>query len=106
MIPELYPTWKSRSTELELQKTVVTQAKYYMQDLFGRKVAIDASSESNITCTLPPYIAEKLISIQVSMYQFLIAVRQQDGQQLQTDTGETTSYVHVERSCSLLVYKC
>ncbi|EMR08391.1 hypothetical protein PNEG_03228 [Pneumocystis murina B123] len=39
---------------------------------FGRKVAIDAS---------------------MSIYQFLIAVRQQDGQQLMTETGETTSHL-------------
>lgn len=39
---------------------------------FGRKVAIDAS---------------------MSLYQFLIAVRQQDGQQLQNETGETTSHL-------------
>jgi len=43
-----------------------------MKTLFGRKVAIDAS---------------------MSMYQFLIAVRQQDGQQLQTESGETTSHL-------------
>lgn len=35
----------------------------------GRKVAIDAS---------------------MSLYQFLIAVRQSDGQQLMSETGETT----------------
>ncbi|QLG72612.1 hypothetical protein HG535_0D03200 [Zygotorulaspora mrakii] len=39
---------------------------------FGRKVAIDAS---------------------MSLYQFLIAVRQQDGGQLTTETGETTSHL-------------
>lgn len=39
---------------------------------FGRKVAIDAS---------------------MSLYQFLIAVRQQDGTQLMSDTGETTSHL-------------
>lgn len=39
---------------------------------FGRKVAIDAS---------------------MSIYQFLIAVRQQDGQQLMNETGETTSHL-------------
>ncbi|CAD6892297.1 unnamed protein product [Tilletia controversa] len=39
---------------------------------FGRKVAIDAS---------------------MSLYQFLIAVRQQDGQQLMSDSGETTSHL-------------
>ncbi|KAG4304766.1 hypothetical protein PORY_001819 [Pneumocystis oryctolagi] len=39
---------------------------------FGRKVAIDAS---------------------MSIYQFLIAVRQRDGQQLMNDVGETTSHL-------------
>ncbi|AQZ17735.1 RAD27 (YKL113C) [Zygosaccharomyces parabailii] len=39
---------------------------------FGRKVAIDAS---------------------MSLYQFLIAVRQQDGAQLSTESGETTSHL-------------
>lgn len=43
-----------------------------MKTLFGRKVAIDAS---------------------MSIYQFLIAVRQQDGQQLMNDAGETTSHL-------------
>ena len=38
---------------------------------FGRKVAIDAS---------------------MSIYQFMIAVRQQDGQMLTNDAGETTRY--------------
>ncbi|KAG5438356.1 hypothetical protein PCANB_002844 [Pneumocystis canis] len=39
---------------------------------FGRKIAIDAS---------------------MSIYQFLIAVRQRDGQQLMNETGETTSHL-------------
>ncbi|SGY83324.1 BQ5605_C009g05630 [Microbotryum silenes-dioicae] len=43
-----------------------------IKTLFGRKVAIDAS---------------------MSIYQFLIAVRQQDGQQLMNDAGETTSHL-------------
>ncbi|KAI5476333.1 hypothetical protein MNV49_007846 [Pseudohyphozyma bogoriensis] len=43
-----------------------------IKSLFGRKVAIDAS---------------------MSLYQFLIAVRMQDGQQLQNDSGETTSHL-------------
>ncbi|GAA5989049.1 hypothetical protein JCM11641_002308 [Rhodosporidiobolus odoratus] len=43
-----------------------------MKTLFGRKVAIDAS---------------------MSIYQFLIAVRQQDGQQLMNEAGETTSHL-------------
>ena len=43
-----------------------------MKTLFGRKVAIDAS---------------------MSIYQFLIAVRQKDGEMLTNDAGETTRYV-------------
>ena len=42
-----------------------------MKTLFGRKVAIDAS---------------------MSIYQFLIAVRQKDGEMLTNDAGETTRY--------------
>lgn len=40
-----------------------------IKNLFGRKVAIDAS---------------------MSIYQFLIAVRQKDGELLMNDAGETT----------------
>ncbi|PVH16696.1 flap endonuclease 1 [Candidozyma duobushaemuli] len=43
-----------------------------MKTLFGRKVAIDAS---------------------MCLYQYLIAVRQQDGQQLTSEDGETTSHL-------------
>ncbi|GAA5872259.1 hypothetical protein JCM16303_001032 [Sporobolomyces ruberrimus] len=43
-----------------------------IKSLFGRKIAIDAS---------------------MSIYQFLIAVRQQDGQQLMNEAGETTSHL-------------
>ncbi|TIA88748.1 hypothetical protein E3P99_02391 [Wallemia hederae] len=43
-----------------------------IKSLFGRKVAIDAS---------------------MSIYQFLIAVRQRDGEQLMSDSGETTSHL-------------
>ncbi|PWN31697.1 putative DNA repair endonuclease rad2 [Meira miltonrushii] len=43
-----------------------------IKSYFGRKVAIDAS---------------------MSLYQFLIAVRQSDGQQLMSDSGETTSHL-------------
>ncbi|PPQ72254.1 hypothetical protein CVT26_006981 [Gymnopilus dilepis] len=43
-----------------------------IKNLFGRKVAIDAS---------------------MSIYQFLIAVRQKDGEMLQNDAGETTSHL-------------
>lgn len=43
-----------------------------IKTLFGRKVAIDAS---------------------MSIYQFLIAVRQKDGELLTNDAGETTSHL-------------
>ena len=43
-----------------------------IKSLFGRKVAIDAS---------------------MSLYQFLIAVRQSDGQQMMTESGEITSHL-------------
>lgn len=43
-----------------------------VKNLFGRKVAIDAS---------------------MCLYQYLIAVRQQDGQQLTSEDGETTSHL-------------
>ena len=42
--------------------------------MFGRKVAIDAS---------------------MAIYQFLIAVRSQDGAQLTNESGETTRYGHI-----------
>ncbi|OSC97232.1 PIN domain-like protein [Trametes coccinea BRFM310] len=46
--------------------------EHEMKTLFGRKVAIDAS---------------------MSIYQFLIAVRQKDGELLTNDAGETTSHL-------------
>ncbi|KAH9480343.1 Elongation of fatty acids protein 2 [Psilocybe cubensis] len=46
--------------------------EHEIKTLFGRKVAIDAS---------------------MSIYQFLIAVRQRDGEMLQNDAGETTSHL-------------
>ncbi|KAF5209046.1 putative flap endonuclease [Clavispora lusitaniae] len=46
--------------------------EYQLKNLFGRKVAIDAS---------------------MCLYQYLIAVRQQDGQQLTSEDGETTSHL-------------
>ncbi|KAH9924671.1 PIN domain-like protein [Epithele typhae] len=46
--------------------------EHEMKTLFGRKVAIDAT---------------------MSMYQFLIAVRQKDGEMLTNDAGETTSHL-------------
>ncbi|KAF8994488.1 PIN domain-like protein [Cyathus striatus] len=46
--------------------------EYEIKTLFGRKVAIDAS---------------------MSMYQFLIAVRQRDGEMLMNESGEITSHL-------------
>ncbi|KAK6205035.1 PIN domain-like protein [Scheffersomyces amazonensis] len=46
--------------------------EFQLKNLFGRKVAIDAS---------------------MCLYQFLIAVRQSDGQQLVNEDGETTSHL-------------
>lgn len=46
--------------------------EFTLKNLFGRKVAIDAS---------------------MCLYQFLIAVRQSDGQQLTNEDGETTSHL-------------
>lgn len=48
-----------------------------MKTLFGRKVAVDAS---------------------MSIYQFLIAVRQKDGEMLTNDAGETTRCVNANAS--------
>lgn len=50
----------------------LTAQEHEMKTLFGRKVAVDAS---------------------MSIYQFLIAVRQKDGEMLTNDAGETTRCV-------------
>lgn len=46
--------------------------QFDIKTLFGRKVAIDAS---------------------MSLYQFLIAVRQSDGQQMMSESGDVTSHL-------------
>ncbi len=56
------------STSLTRRYLSSTQ-EHDIKNLFGRKVAIDAS---------------------MSIYQFLIAVRQKDGELLTNDAGETT----------------
>ena len=61
---------RSRARSPRTALTTVHQ-EHKIGTLFGRKVAIDAS---------------------MSIYQFLIAVRQQDGQLLQNDAGEITRY--------------
>ena len=54
------------------RRTVDFGQEHEIKTLFGRKVAIDAS---------------------MSIYQFLIAVRQKDGELLTNDAGETTRCV-------------
>ena len=61
---------------------MVTQ-EHEIKTLFGRKVAIDAS---------------------MSIYQFLIAVRQKDGELLTNDQGETTRYVLL--ACKRVYFPC
>jgi flap endonuclease-1 len=57
------------------EKTKLTSPQDHdIKTLFGRKVAIDAS---------------------MSIYQFLIAVRQKDGEMLTNDAGETTRCVYL-----------
>ncbi|THH16524.1 hypothetical protein EW146_g4121 [Bondarzewia mesenterica] len=59
-------------TGLLLENSPNAISEHEIKTLFGRKVAIDAS---------------------MSIYQFLIAVRQKDGEMLQNDAGETTSHL-------------
>lgn len=59
-------------TSLLTDEAPASVKQYELKTLFGRKVAIDAS---------------------MSLYQFLIAVRQSDGQQMMSDSGETTSHL-------------
>lgn len=59
-------------TALLLENAPNAIKEHDIKTLFGRKVAIDAS---------------------MSIYQFLIAVRQKDGEMLTNDAGETTSHL-------------
>lgn len=59
--------------------------EHKINTLFGRKVAIDAS---------------------MSIYQFLIAVRQQDGQLLQNDAGEVTRYTRNRLNLGCEILNC
>ncbi|EIM81467.1 PIN domain-like protein [Stereum hirsutum FP-91666 SS1] len=59
-------------TALLLENAPNSIKEHDIKTLFGRKVAIDAS---------------------MSIYQFLIAVRQKDGEMLTNDAGETTSHL-------------
>jgi flap endonuclease-1 len=59
---------------LSAQRKIISRPlgqEHEIKTLFGRKVAIDAS---------------------MSIYQFLIAVRQKDGELLTNEAGETTRY--------------
>jgi hypothetical protein len=70
---------RSRARSPRTALTTVHQ-EHKINTLFGRKVAIDAS---------------------MSIYQFLIAVRQQDGQLLQNDAGEVTRYARIHPQLGL-----
>lgn len=59
-------------TGLLLEHAPAAIKEHEIKTLFGRKVAIDAS---------------------MSIYQFLIAVRQKDGEMLTNDAGEITSHL-------------
>lgn len=59
-------------TALLLEHAPAAVKEHDIKTLFGRKVAIDAS---------------------MSIYQFLIAVRQRDGELLTNEAGETTSHL-------------
>jgi flap endonuclease-1 len=65
----------------------ITQTE--IKTLFGRKVAIDAFVPSSSLSSLVLMGWDSSMSI----YQFLIAVRQGDGQQLMNEQGETTRSV-------------
>lgn len=71
--PTAIQVLKFSRTRTRSPRTALTSVhqEHKINTLFGRKVAIDAS---------------------MSIYQFLIAVRQQDGQLLQNDAGEITRY--------------
>ena len=72
--PSAIQVLKFSRTRTRSPRTALTTVhqEHKINTLFGRKVAIDAS---------------------MSIYQFLIAVRQQDGQLLQNDAGEITRCV-------------
>ncbi|KAI0731952.1 PIN domain-like protein [Fomitopsis betulina] len=59
-------------TSLLVEHAPKSITEHEIKTLFGRKVAVDAS---------------------MSIYQFLIAVRQKDGEMLTNDAGETTSHL-------------
>ncbi|KAI8973340.1 PIN domain-like protein [Mycotypha africana] len=64
--------WRRNRKLIIMEHAPSSIKSYEMKSYFGRKVAIDAS---------------------MSIYQFMIAVRQQDGQLLQNEEGETTSHL-------------
>lgn len=77
IFPDLNKTFQSCTNHAGLNSLIKEHApnafkEHQMKNLFGRKVAIDAS---------------------MCLYQYLIAVRQLDGQQLTNEDGETTSHL-------------
>lgn len=74
LVPLLIPTTMGIKglTALLSEHAPASIKEHDIKTLFGRKVAIDAS---------------------MSIYQFLIAVRQRDGEMLTNDAGETTSHL-------------
>ena len=73
-----------------------------IKNFFGRKVAIVSSFWLSADVGRVHSHNGVIDDRSMSIYQFMIAVRQQDGQQLMSDTGETTRYAslyfHVDRS--------
>lgn len=65
-------TYSSGLNQLIKEHAPEAFKEFQLKNLFGRKIAIDAS---------------------MCLYQFLIAVRQAEGQQLTNDEGETTSHL-------------
>jgi len=64
-----------------------------IKNYFGRKVAIVPLPPHALTLTArtrSPHSVPRTNASSMSIYQFMIAVRQQDGQQLMSESGETT----------------
>ncbi|OJT09891.1 Flap endonuclease 1-A [Trametes pubescens] len=70
--PKAFQVCSSTTSRRATTFNSVSNQEHEMKTLFGRKVAVDAS---------------------MSIYQFLIAVRQKDGELLTNDAGETTSHL-------------
>lgn len=70
--PKAFQVCSSTTSRRLTAADLDSNQEHEMKTLFGRKVAVDAS---------------------MSIYQFLIAVRQKDGELLTNDAGETTRCV-------------